>query len=196
MKLAASLAASLALGLIAPAGAADSFQFDPSHTQILFEYDHLGFSTTQGTFTDWQGTLSVDEAEPANSRLSVTIVADSLHTGWADRDAHLRSADFFDVATYPTVTFASTAVERTGDETLTVAGEMTIRGTTQPVVFAVEVNGLADHPMTGVRTLGFTATTQVSRSAFGLGLFAPAVGDAVTIRVSGEATLAETDRDS
>ena len=170
-----------------PALAVEEYVFDQSHTQILYEYDHLGFSITQGTFTAWEGTLLVDETNPAASRMDVTLQADSLETGSAERDAHLQSDDFFAAETHPTVTFASTAVERTGENTLAVTGDMTIRGATVPVTFDVVVNQLAAHPMTSQRTLGFTATTTVSRSAFGLDMFTPYVGDAVAIRVSGEA---------
>jgi polyisoprenoid-binding protein YceI len=180
----------LAAAIAAPAMAAEDYVFDQSHTQILCEYDHLGYSITQGTFADWDGILTVDEADPAASGLEVTIQAASLETGFADRDAHLSSPDFFDVAANPTATFASTAVEQTGENTLAVTGDMTIHGTTQPVTFDVVVNKLDANPMTGQRTLGFTATTTLSRSAFGLDMFTPYIGDEVAIRVSGEAIRA------
>ena len=179
------LAGTMATAL--PALAAEEYVFDQSHTQILFEYDHLDFSVTQGAFTAWEGTLMVDEADPAASRLDVTLQADSLETGAADRNAHLLSDDFFAAEAHPAITFVSTAVEQIGESTLAVTGDMTIRGTTVPVTFDVVVNQLAAHPMTSQRTLGFTATTTVSRSAFGLDMFTPYVGDAVAIRVSGEA---------
>jgi polyisoprenoid-binding protein YceI len=189
MKHALSLASAAVLGLTlaAPAFAAEDYVFDKSHSQILFEYNHFGYSTTQGTFTDWDGTLSVDTENPAASRLEVTIQAASLATGFADRDTHLKTADFFDAEAYPTATFVSTGVEQTGEDTLAVTGDLTIHGTTLPVTLDVVVNDLSPQPMTNQTTLGFTATATVSRTAFGLGLFAPMVGDEVSIRISGEA---------
>ena len=189
MKLALSLASATVLGLAltAPALAAEDYVFDKSHSQILFEYDHFGYSITEGTFTDWDGTLVVDAENPAASRLEVTIQAASLSTGFADRDAHLKTGDFFDVEAYPTATFVSTGVEQTGEDTLAVSGDLTIHGTTVPVTLDVVINGLSRHPMTNQTTLGFTASATVSRTAFGLGLFTPMVGDEVSIRISGEA---------
>lgn len=169
------------------AAAPEEYVFDQSHTQILFEYDHFGNSITQGTFVDWSGTLMVDTDEPAASSLDVSIEASSLHTGFADRDTHLKTADFFEVETYPAITFTSTEVSQAGENTLQVTGDMTIHGTTLPVTFDVVVNNLAPHPMSQQLTLGFTATTTVSRTAFGVGMFTPMVGDEVAIRISGEA---------
>lgn len=181
-------AAALGLALAAPTVAAEDYVFDKSHTQILFEYDHLGFSTTQGSFGEWDGTLTIDVDDPAASQVEITIQAASLDTGFADRNAHLMSPDFFNVEAHPTATFVSTAVEQTGENTLAVTGDLTLLGTTQPVTLDVVINAHDAHPMSGHTTLGFTATTTVMRSEFGLGLFAPAVGDEVEIRISGEAT--------
>lgn len=180
----------LVAGAAAPALAAEEYVFDKSHTQILFEYQHLGYSITQGSFTEWDGTLMVDEADPTASSLDVTIQTASLYTGFAGRDQHFLSPDFFDAEANPTITFVSNAVEQTGDSTLAVAGDMTINGITQPVTFDVVINQISPHPMSEVRTLGFTATTEVKRTDFDLGMFAPYVGDEVSIRVSGEAALA------
>ena len=179
----------LAAGAASPALAAEEYVFDQSHTQILFEYQHLGYSITQGSFTEWAGTLLVDEADPSASSLDVTIQTASLYTGFADRDAHFLSADFFNAEVNPAITFVSTSVEQTGESTLAVAGDMTINGVTQPVTFDVVVNQLAPHPMSEIKTLGFTATAEVKRTDFDLGMFAPYVGDEVSIRVSGEAAL-------
>lgn len=179
----------LAAGAAAPALAAEEYVFDQSHTQILFEYQHLGYSITQGSFTEWAGTLLVDEADPSASSLDVTIQTASLYTGFADRDTHFLSGDFFNAEVNPTITFVSTGVEQTSENTLAVAGDMTINGITQPVTFDVVVNQLAPHPMSEIKTLGFTATTEVKRTDFDLGMFAPYVSDEVSIRVSGEAAL-------
>ncbi|MGF1625130.1 MAG: YceI family protein, partial [Alphaproteobacteria bacterium] len=186
MKLALTLASATALSLALAAPAqAEVFDFDKSHTQILFEYDHLGYSITQGSFGEWEGTLVVDADDPTASSLEVTIQTASIDTGFEGRDDHFRSADFFDVEAFPVATFVSTQVEQTGEDSLAVTGDLTILGTTQPVTLDVVVNTLSPHPMTNQLTLGFTATTQISRTDFGLGLYAPAIGDEVSIRISG-----------
>lgn len=192
MKLAVKLTPGIllagAMASTSPALAApEEYVFDQSHTQILFEYSHFGNSITQGTFVDWNGSLMVDTDEPSASSLDVAIEASSLHTGFGDRDTHLKTADFFDVETHPAITFTSTEVSPTGENSLQVSGDMTIHGTTLPVTFDVIVNNLAPNPMTQQVTLGFTATTLVSRTAFGVGMFTPMVGDEVAIRISGEA---------
>ena len=188
------LAFATALGAAAMVGgqalAADEFVFDKSHTHILFYIDHLGFSTTQGEFLDFEGSLSLDTEAPENSSVSVTIDAASLDSGWADRDAHLRSDDFLDVENHPTITFTSSEVTLTGDNTADVAGDLTILGTTQPVVLAVTLNNMGEHPFSGETVAGFEATTTISRSDFGMGFGVPAIGDEVEIVINTETTPA------
>ena len=111
--------ASIVVLTSAAAKAADSYSFDKSHTHILFYVSHFGFSTTQGEFLDFDGTLLLDPEDPSNSMVSVTIDAASLDTGYAERDEHLRTADFFDVEQFPVITFESRDVEMTGDDTAT-----------------------------------------------------------------------------
>ena len=107
-KVLASAAVGAAL-LGAPALAADEFAFDPSHTHILFSIDHFGFSDVHGEFLDFEGSAVFDPDAPEDGSVTVTIDTASIDTGWAARDEHLRNADFFDVETHPTMTFASTA---------------------------------------------------------------------------------------
>jgi polyisoprenoid-binding protein YceI len=124
-------------------------------------------TTVKGRFTGVEGTIDVNEENPAESRTNVTIDAASITTGNEQRDAHLRSADFLDAEEFPTITFASTAVRPTSASTFEVTGDLTIRGTTRPVTLAVELNGRGTSPY-GQEVAGLSATTTINRQDFGL----------------------------
>ncbi len=188
----AAVAAAITLpaAIAAPAAAADTYAFDTAHTDVVFRVDHLGFSDTIGRFNQVDGTIVLDEANPENSSVEVTIQAASLDTNHAKRDEHLRGADFFDVETHPTITFVSTAVERTGETTATVTGDFTLLGVTKPVTLEIVLNALKPHPIPsyeGVITAGFSGTATIQRSDFGMDAFVPAVGDEVAIVLEIEA---------
>src|SRR5262245_45030141 len=121
--------------------AAEAWQIDTVHSSINFSVRHLIIAKVRGRFSKWSGTLEIDNANPANSRASATIDAASIDTNEPQRDAHLRSADFFDVDHFPHITFVSTNVERRSPEELRVTGDLTIRGITERVVFDVEQSG-------------------------------------------------------
>ena len=181
--------ASAAVGaaLIAAPAVAEEFAFDPSHTHILFTISHFGFSDVQGEFLDFEGSVALDPDAPENSSVSVTIDTASIDTGWEARDEHLRNADFFDVGTHPTMTFESTAVEMTGDDTALVTGDLTILGTTQSVTLDVTLNAMGPHPFReGVTVAGFRATGSIDRTEFGLAYGSPGVGDEVQIHIETE----------
>lgn len=187
--LGAATAAILAISA-APTTAAETFAFDRGHTDIVFRIDHLGFSDTIGRFNDADGIIVLDETNPENSRVEVTIQTASLDTNHEERDTHLRGADFFNVEAHPTITFVSTSVERTGDETARVTGDLTILGVTQTVVLETTLNALMPHPIPsyeGVMTAGFSSIATISRSDFGMTAFVPAVGDEVSIILEIEA---------
>lgn len=191
--LAAATAAAMlsAFPTAAPAEAAEEWTIDPSHTHILFFVNHFGMSDIQGEFLDFDGTFRLDRENPENSSVEVTIDATTLDTGWPDRDAHFRSADFFDVENFPSITFTSTRVDITGEDTANVTGDLTIKDITLPVTLDVTLNGLQDdHPIREGRQAyaGFTGTTTVLRSDFDVDMFAPAVSDEVVIRIEMEAT--------
>lgn len=185
-----SLAAAALAGLLTLPVAAHAapWTVDTSHAAIVFQVDHLGFSTTHGMFRSFQVELDLDEANPAQSKVAVTIDAAAIDTNWAERDAHLRSADFLDVAAHPTITFASTSVEPTGERTAKVTGDLTIRGRTRPVTLDVVLRQLAPHPFTQTRTAGFSATTTIKRSDFGIETYLPLVGDEIAIQIELEAS--------
>jgi polyisoprenoid-binding protein YceI len=127
-----------------------------------------------------------DEASPSESNVQVTIDMDSLDSNIPDLDDHLKGGDFFAVDQHSEARFKSTAVRAAGEDRYEVDGDLTLHGHTEPVTLDVTINKIGMHPMTEAKTIGFDATTAVSRSAFGLGMYTPAVGDEVQIRISSE----------
>jgi polyisoprenoid-binding protein YceI len=145
----------------------ERWQIDSSHSGIQFTVRHLVIAKVRGQFTRWTGAIEASGSDFARGSLDVVIDATSIDTGVADRDAHLRSADFFDVERYPEITFTSTGVTRTSADRLQVAGALTIKGVARDVVLDVEVLGQAKDPW-GNERAAFSATTSIDRRAFGL----------------------------
>jgi polyisoprenoid-binding protein YceI len=147
-----------------------TWQIDPAHSSVEFAVKHMMFTTVRGRFKDVKGTIEADESDPNNSRVNVEIGAASIDTGSADRDAHLRSADFLDVENYPTLTFRSKRVEgaakREGDK-FRVTGDLTIRGTTMEVTLDCTFEGTGKDPWGGTRA-GSRATASIDRRDWGL----------------------------
>lgn len=144
---------------------AGTWVIDESHTEAGFSVRHAGVSRVRGSFTKVSGTVQIGDSIEA-STVAVEIDTASIHTRNEGRDEHLRSADFFDVENHPKMTFQSTGVRVNGDEIL-IDGELTIRGTTQPVTLNAEFNGLVVDPYQR-QVIGMSATTQISRKDFGL----------------------------
>jgi polyisoprenoid-binding protein YceI len=145
--------------------ATGTWSIDPSHSEVGFSVRHLGISKTKGRFGTFSGDIVVAE-RPEDSRVDVVIDAASVDTRDAGRDEHLRSADFFDVATHPELRFSTTSVVANG-ERWTVTGDLTIAGVTKPVVLDTEVAGLVTDPW-GNDRVAFQASTEVNREDFGL----------------------------
>jgi polyisoprenoid-binding protein YceI len=170
---------------------AQTFSIDKTHSDLLFQVRHL-VTRVRGRFTDFSGTVSFDPVDPPVSSVSVTIGAASIDTGTPDRDAHLRSADFFDVDTYPTLTFVSSRIERTSDDRFNVTGTLTIHGVAREVTLPVTYLGRAKDPW-GNERAGFEAETTINRKDFGLAWNALletggfVVGDEVKITLSVQA---------
>lgn len=143
-----------------------TWTIDTSHTQAEFAVRHLMISTVKGRFADVQGTIRWDESDLAKSDVEVTISVPSIDTREPQRDAHLRSADFFDAENFPQITFRSRRIQGKGDS-FTIVGDLTIRGTTREVVLDVTTEGRTKDPWGGERA-GFNATTKIKRSEFGL----------------------------
>ena len=143
-----------------------TWAIDTAHSRLGFSVRHAGIATVRGSFTGFEGELVLDGATPANSKATATVQTDTFTTGNEQRDGHIKSADFLEVETYPTVTFASTEVRPDGDDYVLV-GDLTIRGVTRPVEIAVEVEGQAVDPFGNTR-VGFSGETQINRKDFGL----------------------------
>lgn len=169
------------------AQAADVYKLEPGHTQVLFQYNHMGFSNITGSFTKVEGEINLDTADLAKSSVKATISIDSVSTGVAKLDEHLKSGDFFDAPKFANATFASKKVEKAGEKALKVSGDLTIHGVTKPVTFDVTVNAIGEHPMAKKPAAGFDATAKIKRSDFGISKYVPNVSDDVTIRITTEA---------
>ncbi|MEX2446786.1 MAG: YceI family protein [Dehalococcoidia bacterium] len=145
-----------------------TWELDAHHLELGFAVKHMMVATVRGRFTEVEAEVSLDEERPDASRVTATVQAASLTTGNPDRDAHLRSADFFDVERYPTIMFRSTSVGRTKEGRFDLDGELTIRGVTQDVSLSGEFTGPVASPMGG-RVVGFSIEGEIDREAFGLG---------------------------
>ena len=163
------------------------YNLDSSHSQILFSYNHLGFSTTYGMFSGFAGEIMFDADNPAASSVSVSMPVKSMFTGWEQRDGHFMSPDFFDATDDEMVSFVSTGIEVTGEGTAVITGDLTLNGVTKSVALDTKLNQAGDNPMANKPWLGFDATTTLLRSDYGLGAFAPAVSDEVAVMISVEA---------
>jgi polyisoprenoid-binding protein YceI len=142
------------------------YEIDGAHTSVEFVGRHLMITKVRGRFSNVRGQITIGE-EPEDSHVEVEIGVASLSTGNDDRDAHLKSGDFFDVERYPTITFASTAVKPLRDNAWELVGALTVHGTTQPVTLQVDFDGGGASPM-GDERIGFSAATDVNREEFGL----------------------------
>lgn len=168
-----------------------ALEIDRSHSDVAFQVRHL-LSRVRGRFSDFSGTIQLDPSHPERSRVEVTIQAASVDTAEPQRDQHLRSADFFEVDTYPTLTFTSTAITPRGGDRYHIAGNLTIHGVTKPVTLAATFLGGARDPW-GAERFGFDAEVTLNRKDFGLHWNAALetggflVGDEVKVELSVQA---------
>lgn len=161
------LALTLATVLAAAPVQADTFVIDKAHSSIGFEVRHLAISKVRGSFDDFAGSFVFTPGSPGDWAVDATIQAASINTNNSDRDDHLRSADFFEVEKYPTLTFKSTAVEMANENEGVLRGELTMHGVTRVVEFDLEFLGSATDPW-GNEKAGFSATAEVNRKDYGL----------------------------
>ena len=185
------LAAALAAAATTATADAEKYMLDASHSQIVFSYNHIGFSTTYGMFSGFEGEIMFDQDAPAASSVSVSMPAKSMITGWEKRLGHFMSDDFFAATDDEMISFTSTGIEVTGEKTAKITGDLTVNDTTKSVVLDAVLNKAGQHPMAGKQWVGFDATTTLLRSDYGLGAFAPAVSDEVQVMISIEAAKAE-----
>jgi polyisoprenoid-binding protein YceI len=165
-----------------------AWRVDPTHSQVEFAVRHLMISTVKGRFADVSGTLIGDETDLEHASIELTIPVAGIDTHEGQRDAHLRSADFFDSEQHPAITFRSTSIVRAGSDTFTVTGDLTIRGVNKPITLTVHAGGLGRDPWGGER-VGYSTTVRINRKDFGLNwnqaleTGGVLVGDQVTISV-------------
>lgn len=154
------------VGLVGAASATDTWTMDKAHSDVTFRVKHL-MSKVTGSFVDFDGTITTDFGNLAASSVSFTIQATSIDTKNADRDKHLRSADFFDVEKYPTISFTSSKITKTGEGSFDVTGTLTMHGVSKEITLPVTFLGAAQDPW-GNTKAGFEADTTLSRTDFGI----------------------------
>ena len=172
-----------------------TWSIDNSHSHVGFSIKHMMVATVRGQFHDYSGVMTIDPDNLANSTVTGEIAVSSIDTRDAKRDEHLKSADFFNVEAFPTITYRSTRVEKTGDDTFKVFGDLTIKDVTKEVALDIEYSGTAKDPWGNTKT-GFSATGTINRKDFGLGWNAVLetggvlVGETVKIQLDIEAVVA------
>jgi polyisoprenoid-binding protein YceI len=188
------------LCLAMPKAIAATYEIDSDHTEIRFSWDHLGMSRQSGRFTSISGTVEFDPADPEASRVEVTIKAASILTGIEPLDKQLRSADYFNVARYPTITFVGTSVRAITDRTGELTGNLTMMGMTRPVTLNVVWNYAGEYPLAKISpnfkdkmAAGFSATARIKRSEWGLDRSVPLITDEIQITFGSALLACEAD---
>ena len=177
--LAIALAATIT-GLSPQPLAADKYEVDPVHSMLIFRVNHLGFSNLYGRFNDLSGSFTVDEENPSNSSIVFEVKAESVDTHSERRDQHLRSPDFLNAKQFPTISFKSTKVKKTDDNTYEVTGEFTLRGVTKPLTVTLTRNRSGKDHMGKYRT-GFNGNFKIKRSEFGVNYMPQGIGEEVEL---------------
>jgi len=164
---------------------AGTYAVEPTHTQVLFAYDHMGFSDNMGLISMPTGTLTLDPKDPAAAKVSIDVPVANLRTGIPKLDEHLMTADFFDLQKFPSAKFESTSVKVDGTSA-DITGNLTIKGITKPVTLDAKFYGAGKGPaqMGGKDNVGFVATAQIKRSEFGMGMAVPMVGDEIELKIT------------
>lgn len=164
----------------------ETWQIDPNHTAAQFSVRHMGISTVRGGFTKVSGSAQYDPSNPSKTSVETTIDATSVDTRVSMRDDDLRSANYFDVAKYPTITFKSKSVEPAGEGKLKLVGDLTIHGVTKEVALAVDLPSAPVTDPRGNAHVGASASTTINRKDFGVGGASPTVGEDIAITIDVE----------
>ena len=180
------ITAAVAATTFASAALPTQWQLDNSHTRVGFSVEHLGFSTTMGHFDTVNGALSYNIKAPNKTQMNFVIDTNSINTAWAARDDHLKKDDFFNVAKYPTMTFKSTKVEFYNPQQAKVTGDFTLLGKTKPLTLNVTLKKIGKNPMNNEPVIGFRATGNIDRAAYGMTAFAQGITTNVPIQIDGE----------
>lgn len=166
MKKIFSILTILSVVLLGSQAFAATYTLDKAHSSLGFDVKHLMISTVPGTFADYEGTIDYDPDNLSAAKVNVTIQAASINTNNADRDKHLRTADFFDVEKYPTITFAGNSIRKEGDQYV-ITGDLTMKGVTKTIEIPASIEGPVKTP-SGSTAIGISAQTKINRQDFGI----------------------------
>jgi polyisoprenoid-binding protein YceI len=167
--------------------AAEEYDIDASHSGVVFGWNHFGFSNPTARFDKIEGSVLLDKADLTKSSISVSLPLEGLDTGVAKLDEELKGPSFLDQAKYPTITFKSTRVEKTGENRLNITGDLTVHGVTKPVTLDAKVNRIGIFEIPGViraQAAGFDAATVIKRSDFGVAKYVPYVSDEIPVHIT------------
>lgn len=178
---------SLCFSLSCVANAAETYTIDPSHSYVLWHISHFDFSHPSGKWMVAEGKLILDKEKPQNSKVNVLIHVNDMITGIPELDKHLKSPSFFDIQKFPQATFVSDKVNLTGKDSADVHGILTVHGISKPIILNIALNKMGISPITNKETVGFTGTTNLKRSDFGITSYLPGLGDQVQINIEAEA---------
>jgi polyisoprenoid-binding protein YceI len=178
------------------AHASESYVVDKVHTRVVFEVSHAGLSNAIGSFSKIEGRLELDETDWSKSSFDITIPLKTLHFGDDDWQQKILGKAYFDEAHFPTAHFVSTRIEKINDTTANIQGQLTIRGVTLPVTLDMQLNAIKRHPLSLKKTVGASATTKLSRKAFGMTSWPNLIGDDVSVKIEFEATRTKNDSSS
>jgi len=163
-----------------------SYVLDPAHGKITWSVDHLGFSTYVGQFTNVAAKLDLNVRNPAASKLDASVKMDSVGTFHDSLDRHLKTADFFDTAKYPTATFRATGIRMIDADSANITGNLTLRGVTKPIVIEADFNQAGVNPVDKMYSVGFDGRAKIKRSDFGINYGLPVLGDEVILHFEAE----------
>lgn len=168
--------------------AVSSWQNDDAHSRLGFTVTHLGIADVSGSFNDFDATVKSSKPDFSDASVELTAKTTSIYTSVDARDNHLRSADFFDVATYPELTFKSTSIKKAGKNKFKLTGDLTLHGVTKQVIMDLKYTGSVENPMSKKQTAGFQLTGVINRSDFNLGngFPPPMISNEVRIKADGE----------
>ncbi len=171
------------------ANAAETYKIDPHHTSVVWSANHFGFSNPSGKFSEIEGDLTLDEKNPAKSKVNIVVKMTNLFTGYSNFDNHLKSDDFFNIEKFETATFVSKKITITGKNTAKIVGDLNLLGVSKSITLNAKLNKIGVNPISQKKTAGFTATAVIKRSDFGIDYALPAVGDNVKLAIEVEANL-------
>lgn len=185
------IALSIVLGMFAIVASAQTWVSDPAHSHLTFAVSHMTISEVTGNFTQFEVKVTATKPDHSDAKVDVTVQIASINTDVEARNNHLKTADFFDVATYPTMTFKSTSIKKVKDNHYKLAGNLTMHGVTKPVVLDVYYKGTVTNPMNKKETSGFLLKGKLNRMDYGVGPKFPAAFVGTDIAISGSVEFTE-----